>query len=142
MRIDMGKSLGLAASIVVMVLPKTAKDDVVKIRISTTNSEGEVHGMAIENGDVESIETAESKDFTIKVAKDGPFTFKTTAGVNVEALAITDELPERPGSDLPTAINEVENNNVDAAAFNLAGQRVSSNYKGIVVKNGKKAVVK
>ena len=141
-RIDMGKRLGLAASSVFMVLPKTAKDDVVKIRISTTNSEGEVHGMAIENGDVESIETAESKDFTITVAKDGPFTFKTTAGVNVEALAINAELPERPGSDLPTAINEVENNNVDAAAFNLAGQRVSSNYKGIVVKNGKKAVVK
>ena len=32
--------------------------------------------------------------------------------------------------------------NVNAPAFNLAGQRVNAAYKGIVVKNGKKYVVK
>ncbi|MDY5946026.1 MAG: carbohydrate binding domain-containing protein, partial [Prevotella sp.] len=32
----------------------------------------------------------------------------------------------------------VEQNNVNAPAFNLAGQRVNAAYKGIVVKNGKK----
>ena len=34
------------------------------------------------------------------------------------------------------------NNDTNKAAFNLAGQRVGKNYKGIVVKNGKKFMVK
>ena len=46
------------------------------------------------------------------------------------------------GTD-PNAINSVVNNNtVSTAAYNLAGQRVSGDYKGIVVKNGKKYMVK
>ena len=36
----------------------------------------------------------------------------------------------------------VKSNTVNAASYNLAGQRVSGDYKGIVVKNGKKYVVK
>ena len=32
--------------------------------------------------------------------------------------------------------------NASAAAYNLAGQRVGADYKGIVVKNGKKFMVK
>ena len=43
----------------------------------------------------------------------------------------------------PTGINNtVVDNNVSTAAYNLAGQRVSNSYKGIVVKNGKKFIVK
>ena len=43
----------------------------------------------------------------------------------------------------PTGINNaVVGNTVSSAAYNLAGQRVSKNYKGIVVKNGKKFIVK
>ena len=43
----------------------------------------------------------------------------------------------------PTGINSaVVDNTVSSAAYNLAGQRVSKNYKGIVVKNGKKFIVK
>ena len=37
--------------------------------------------------------------------------------------------------------NVVEGNAVSGKTFNLAGQRVSKNFKGIVVKNGKKLVV-
>ena len=36
----------------------------------------------------------------------------------------------------------VKSNTVNAASYNLAGQRVSGDYKGIVVKNGRKYVVK
>ena len=44
-----------------------------------------------------------------------------------------------PGTD---GINSVvEGNAVSGKTFNLAGQRVSKNFKGIVVKNGKKLVV-
>jgi len=40
-----------------------------------------------------------------------------------------------------TAINAVEfNTNDNAETYNLAGQRVAGNYKGIVVKSGKKVI--
>ena len=42
----------------------------------------------------------------------------------------------------PSGINSVSNDNVvSGKAYNLAGQAVSKNFKGIVVKNGKKYVV-
>ena len=49
--------------------------------------------------------------------------------------------PYQFGTD-PSGINSVSNNNVvSGKAYNLAGQAVSKNFKGIVVKNGKKYVV-
>jgi len=30
----------------------------------------------------------------------------------------------------------------DGAAYNLAGQKVNAGYKGLVIKNGKKVIVK
>ncbi|MBQ9669550.1 MAG: hypothetical protein IJV23_00870 [Prevotella sp.] len=36
----------------------------------------------------------------------------------------------------------VVNTNNNNATYNLAGQRVNANYKGVVIKNGKKAIVK
>ena len=43
------------------------------------------------------------------------------------------------GTDGINGINAAEN---DGAAYNLAGQKVGKNYKGIIVKNGKKTLVK
>lgn len=44
----------------------------------------------------------------------------------------------------PTGISRVENLEVakDGKSFNLAGQQVGKNYKGVVIKNGKKMVIK
>ena len=43
----------------------------------------------------------------------------------------------------PTAINTVKTDQrMDTPAYNLSGQRVSANHKGIIIKNGKKYVVK
>lgn len=44
----------------------------------------------------------------------------------------------------PTGISKVENLKVaqDGKCFNLAGQQVGKGYKGIVIKNGKKMVIK
>ena len=42
----------------------------------------------------------------------------------------------------PTGINGIEANSEKAASFNLAGQKVSANAKGIRIQNGKKVVVK
>lgn len=41
----------------------------------------------------------------------------------------------------PTGINSINAEENDGAAYNLAGQKVGKNYKGIVVKNGKKILV-
>jgi hypothetical protein len=41
-----------------------------------------------------------------------------------------------------TGINSLNVEDSNEPAFNLAGQQVGKNYKGIVVKNGKKAIVK
>ena len=43
---------------------------------------------------------------------------------------------------LPTGINSLNADNSNEPAFNLAGQQVGKNYKGIVVKNGKKTLLK
>lgn len=43
------------------------------------------------------------------------------------------------GTGINTVITKIDNN---AASFNMAGQRVNDNFKGIVVKNGRKVVVK
>ena len=36
----------------------------------------------------------------------------------------------------------IDNADVDAPMFNIAGQRVSNNAKGLVIKNGKKYMLK
>ena len=47
------------------------------------------------------------------------------------------------GSEETTAIQGIEKNAVEAdVIFNLAGQKVDANYKGIVIKNGKKMIQK
>lgn len=46
--------------------------------------------------------------------------------------------------DTSTGINGIEGDEADAKAdaYNIAGQKVGKNYKGIVIKNGKKQIVK
>lgn len=54
--------------------------------------------------------------------------------------AATFEIVEEP----TTGISNIESANVakDGKCFNLAGQQVGKNYKGVVIKNGKKMVIK
>lgn len=42
----------------------------------------------------------------------------------------------------PTGINEVSNSIANAPIYNLAGQRVGKDYKGVVIQNGKKFIKK
>lgn len=58
----------------------------------------------------------------------------------IDELEITQPIVE---SEPPTGVSEALREQSDCTAiYNLAGQRVSSHYKGIVVKNGRKIVVK
>ena len=72
-------------------------------------------------------------------------------GYDVTGVLVTAKLSGKIVKELapistpvPTGINNIttEATDVNAPAFNLAGQRVNAAYKGIVVKNGKKYVVK
>jgi len=62
------------------------------------------------------------------------------AGAKVVRLAFEGEDETTDISDIISAINA--ENNADNAVYNLAGQKVNSNYKGIVIKNGKKIMNK
>ena len=46
--------------------------------------------------------------------------------------------------NVTTGISKIKmtTNTVDAPVYNLAGQRVDSNYKGVVIQNGKKVMKK
>lgn len=45
-------------------------------------------------------------------------------------------------STTPTAIQPVEQRQGQAVRYNLAGERVDNNYKGVVIENGRKIIVK
>ena len=46
------------------------------------------------------------------------------------------------GSEEATAIESVKTVNAEGAIFNLSGQKVNANYKGIIIKDGKKMILK
>ena len=60
---------------------------------------------------------------------------ETAAGYRCKAVAIN--------AALPTGIQTVKAaKNADAAVYNLAGQKVDNNFKGVVIKNGQKVLNK
>lgn len=85
----------------------------------------------------------------LKVTADGNNTvnqyraYLTLTDALVVASTPTGAKAMRINGGQTTAINGVNAaTNAAAPAFNLAGQRVSNGYKGVVVKNGKKYIVK
>lgn len=75
----------------------------------------------LEDGTESLIDQTGTKNFYVKEgAGTAPYEFGTTNGIS----------------------NIVTNNTVSTATYNVAGQRVSEDYKGIVIKNGKKYIVK
>ena len=64
------------------------------------------------------------------------------SGVKFNGGQYLDEIKVPVTKGTPTGINGIEANSDKAASFNLAGQKVSANAKGIRIQNGKKVVVK
>ena len=64
------------------------------------------------------------------------------SGVKFNGGQYLDEIKVPVTKGTPTGINGIEANSEKAAIFNLAGQKVSANAKGIRIQNGKKIVVK
>ena len=148
-RVDLGKQIQLSASNGVYKITNLAKDDVVRIRFATASS-SEERTFTITNGDKESIKATISEDGEgnkkadvveeeITVAKNGDLVLTQSNGINVKAITINADLPEAGGG---TGIKNVTTTVNSSAIYNLAGQKVSEDYKGVVIQNGKKMINK
>ena len=83
--------------------------------------------------------------FTVDEKYYGTYTFNVKANKTYKVYCAGSKLgfygfELKEGS--ATGINAVKAEKANAAAFNLAGQQVSENYKGVVIKDGKKVVIK
>lgn len=148
-RVDLGKQIQLNASNGVYIITGLAKDDVVNIRFASAKS-SEERTFTITNGDKESIKATVSEDGegktkadvveeTITVASNGNLKLTQSKGINVKAITINADLPEAGGG---TGIKNVTTTANSSAIYNLAGQKVSESYKGVVIQNGKKMINK
>ena len=72
------------------------------------------------------------------VIKRGIGKLKSSRGDRYQSYA-WEEYQQATGS---AAVKVVNNQSINNATYNLAGQRVDANYKGIVVKNGVKFMQK
>jgi hypothetical protein len=81
--------------------------------------------------------TYELKDFVWKLDDDSQSLIDAEGGKNFFIKVVGGPV-EQVESGIKTVVN---NKKVPTVTYNLAGQRVSKNYKGIVVKNGRKQFV-
>lgn len=141
-RVDTGKAIQLNASNGVFKITDLAKDDIVRIRYKSASDEQRT--FTVTNGDVTELTAPKSsandalKEATITVAADGALVLQQSKAINIIALAVNDELPVTDGISVLKA-ETVEGNGV---IYNLQGQRVDANYRGVVIKNGHKVVNK
>lgn len=142
-RVDIGKALQLNASNGVFKITDLAKGDKVSIRFKNA-SKTEARKFTVTNGDIETIDAPKTdednteKEATITVAADGALVLQQSKAINIIAIAVNDELPVTDGISVLKA-ETVEGNGV---IYNLQGQRVDANYRGVVIKNGHKVVIK
>lgn len=77
-----------------------------------------------------------------KVVVKGTLTdYTNKSGVTTREFTTGSQIVSLNGTT--TAISSIKSNTVDnAAIYNLAGQRVSKTFKGLVIKNGKKYIAR
>lgn len=73
---------------------------------------------------------------TYKVLCDVDYNNENVKGISFDHLFIEGTLDGQSGISSVT----VDGNNADAPRYNLAGQKVSKDYKGVVIQNGKKFI--
>lgn len=136
-RIAPAKFLAVNGGSMVICLGVLVKDDVVRLifkgagdserSLSLTNTEFVSGELTTEDTE---IHTAE-----LKVLKDNAVNITTSNGFQFMAISIN--------NDITSGIQGVKTVNVEnSAIYNLAGQKVNANFKGIAIKNGKKVVLK
>ena len=121
------------------IIPECAKDDVVKIRYKVTEGG---RGFEVANAEVtDGSLIADDKgtfEATVTVKKKGDVTFSSKTGADILALAVNTDLP-----DITDGISSVKTVEIQTVQrYNIAGQKVSANYKGITIQNGRKVIQK
>ena len=120
-----------------LVLTATANDGTV---LKAATAPGTIWGKG-KGSDCAELQLDPYKAYIIKIesaVKDVQIT-----GFNITGTDLT-LAPEEtdPGLGDPTGIEEVETTTVETPAYNIAGQRVANSAKGLVIKNGKKFIVR
>jgi len=110
-------------------------------KLTVASEANEMQSIAFNLAEIKEANVYEIKDVVWKLDDDTESLIDQTGAANffikVGAGTSVINYADAAGID-----NIVANKKSSAAIYNLAGQRVSNDYKGIVVKNGKKAVVK
>lgn len=148
-----GKGISLAGSQYRIILTGLAKDDELSLRI-TGNGDGD-RSVTLSNATKKEAaaparraEEAAAKltssdnetvEGTFVVSSDGSVIIETDGGLTVNAIAINTTLPEYTPTGI-SVINAETKGAADAPVYNLSGQRVDENYRGVVIKNGKKMI--
>lgn len=137
-------SLYLNGSANSIKIPALIKGDVVRVRVKGGGtSERSVNVSNVDNGTVASVVEGEGEDAKavaveseMTVSANGDVVLSPSNGFYFLAITVNSELP------VETAIQGVKNVTVetDAPAYNLAGQKVGKNFKGIMIQNGKKVI--
>jgi len=138
-RIAPEKFFAINGSAVIINFGTLAKDDVIRIRMkgageserSITPSNAEATEGSLTTADVDQHEVS------LKVKVDGEVTLTPTNGFQFLAITINADLPVVDGISTIKA-----ETTTDAPVYNLQGQRVDASYRGVVIKNGKKAIQK
>lgn len=136
-RIAPAKYFAVNGSKVMISLGNLVKDDIIRLIIKGSGESERT--LSVVNAEVTegSLTTADTEmhAVTLKVLKDNVVSFTTSNGFQFFAISIN--------SEITTGIQGVKYPNVEnAAIYNLAGQKVAADYKGIAIKNGKKVVLK
>ena len=98
-----------------------------------------LQSIAFNLSEIKDANTYELKDFVWKL-EDGTESLINQTGAQNFIVKVLGGSPEM--FDDGTGISNVVSNKVASETYNLSGQRVSKDYKGIVVTNGKKYIVK
>lgn len=140
-RISPTNYFAINGSAVKLNLGILAKDDVVRMRIKGAgDSERSITATNAEvtDGSLTTTDT-EVHEVSLKASDDGEVVLTTGNGFQFLAITINDELPEYTPTGI-SVINAETKSAADAPVYNLSGQRVDENYRGVVIKNGKKMI--
>lgn len=143
-RIAPNKYVAVNGSKVIIKLGDLAKDDVIKIRLKGAGDSERSLSAAnaeITDGTLTTADT-DVHEATLKVAADGVVSFTTGNGFQFFALTINADLPKAEDEGDPNAISTVEATASTTAVYNLTGQQVKANFRGIAIQGGKKVVLK
>ena len=136
-------SLYLNGSANSIKIPALIKGDVVKVRVKGGGTSERSLGVSnVDNGTVASVVEGEgdeakaiSVDAEMTVQANGDVVLSPSNGFYFYAITVNADLPEATGIK---GVKTVEQTN--SVIYNLAGQKVSKNFKGIMIQNGKKVL--